>query len=331
MGQFQDTIYHEHPVVIRDVTASQFAAQANGAPKHPGIRYRVDGQTEYQWNGAQWVAMVSAAQSLTGGSVFFAGGKKIQSAEINSYYHFHGFAGDQFSGDSKFYDKAAGNHGSFGANLSLAQAWATAGYVSTVEPVAGAVDSVIRIPSLNFDYSGGEKLIVWGLGAITPEGADASLMGDCPFAQANTGGVRVRAKANGKMDVVLFGAGSVGRYSGQSTAVPFDGALHSYAFALDGTTKKYGIWVDEAYEPVFGPDYSVFSAGQDADTRNPGTWNIGAASPAPGGTEGMATRHRALVILRMPASAEMPSVATLTSLFKQLRANPGRLIAEGAI
>jgi len=69
MGQFQDTIYHEHPVVIRDVTASQFAAQAKGAPKSPGIRYRVDGGAEYQWNGSAWVAMVTAQQSVTGGII----------------------------------------------------------------------------------------------------------------------------------------------------------------------------------------------------------------------------------------------------------------------
>lgn len=67
MGQFQDTIFHEHPVVIRDVTAAQFAAQAVGAPKNPGIRYRVDGGAEYQWNGSAWVAMVTAQQSVTGG------------------------------------------------------------------------------------------------------------------------------------------------------------------------------------------------------------------------------------------------------------------------
>lgn len=63
------THFIEHPLVIRDVTAAQFAVLATGAgaPPHPGVRYRVDGQTEYQWNGSQWVAMVSAVQSLTGG------------------------------------------------------------------------------------------------------------------------------------------------------------------------------------------------------------------------------------------------------------------------
>lgn len=73
MGQFQDTIYHEHPVVIRDVTAAQFAAQAVGAPKNPGVRYRVDGGAEYQWNGSAWVAMVTAQQSVTGRIEFTPG------------------------------------------------------------------------------------------------------------------------------------------------------------------------------------------------------------------------------------------------------------------
>jgi len=94
-------------------------------------------------------------------------------------YYFHGFAGDQINGDPKFYDKSgAQNHGSFGANLSNLNAWSNDFYVSTVNPTGGSTDSVIRLPALNFDYSAGEKLIVWWLGIITPEGADASWMGD---------------------------------------------------------------------------------------------------------------------------------------------------------
>lgn len=64
MGQFQDTIFTEYPVVIRDVTAAQFIAQTKGAPRHPGIRYRVDGLTEYQWLGGQWVATASMCSSV---------------------------------------------------------------------------------------------------------------------------------------------------------------------------------------------------------------------------------------------------------------------------
>lgn len=68
MGQAQDTMYTEYPIVIRNVTASQFAVQAVGAPPHPGVRYRVDGNAEYQWDGSAWVAVVSSkTDPVTGG------------------------------------------------------------------------------------------------------------------------------------------------------------------------------------------------------------------------------------------------------------------------
>jgi len=258
------------------------------------------------------------------------GGAALPSAAVHHATHFHGFAGLQFAGDTKFYDMAAGNHGGFGAHLSVANAWAQAGYVSSLDPATGATDSVIRIPPLNFDYNGGQKLIVWWLGAASPEASDVTLMGDCPFAQAAVGGVRIRAKSTGKADLVLYGSGSISRYGGASSATVFDGTLHSFALALDGGAKKYGMWCDEVYEPVFGAQYSSFSTGAGADTRSTNTWNLGAASAAPGGTEGMAIKTRGLLLMRLQAHEAMPSVATLTNLFKQLRANPGRAVSEGA-
>lgn len=242
-------------------------------------------------------------------------------------YFFHGCAGQQILGDPFFYDIAANNNGVFGANLSNAQAWLNTGYVSTNDPVGGATDSVIRLPNLNFDYSGGEKLIVWWLGAATPEGTDATLMGDA--FNSSTPGVRVRMKTTGKFDLVLYGAGAISLFGGATSTTVFDGSLHSFAFVLDGAAKKYGMWVDETYEPVFGGVYSSFASGQAADTKNSVTWNIGSGSAAPGGTEGSASKTRAFVIMRLSSSDPTPTVAQMTNLFKQLRANPFKVIAEG--
>src|SRR5687768_9412440 len=99
---------------------------------------------------------------------------------VHPYYHFHGYAGNQAAGDGKFFDLAGINHGAptVGGNLSDAQMFANAGYVSTVDPAVGAADSTIHIPGVNFDYAVGEKLIVWWLGAGTPEAAAAVVMGD---------------------------------------------------------------------------------------------------------------------------------------------------------
>lgn len=252
-----------------------------------------------------------------------------QVAGVHPNYFFHGFAALQLSDDAKFYDiSGVGNHGAFGANLSVANAWATADFISTIDPAGGATNSVIRIPSLNFDYANGEKLILWWLGRVTPEGADAALMGD--GYGTTYPGIRIRAKSNGKLDAILSDATGQG-FGGASTGVPFDGTTHSFALAFDGSVKKYGMWVDEAYEPVFSGNYSNFDNNNSRDTRNANTLNIGQSAPAAANqTDGIVSRTRALVILRLSASTAMPSVAALTGVFQQLRANPGRRILASA-
>lgn len=253
----------------------------------------------------------------------------LLASPVYPYYHFHGFAKNQILGDPKFWDIAAGNHGARGANLSGAQMFAHAGYVSTVDPVAGSTDSAIRIPAINFDYGGGEKLIVWWLGAASPEGADVAFMGDGYGTTEGQRGWRVRARTNGKFQIDLWGASQ--GFAGTSTGIPFDGTLHSMAFCLDGETQEYGMWVDEVYEPGFGAALWPFHRGVSFDTKNANTVNIGTSHPASAGsTVGMAVRTRALVILRLPSSANPLFPAALTPLFEQLRANPGKLISASA-
>jgi hypothetical protein len=91
------------------------------------------------------------------------------------------------------------------------------------------------------------------------------------------------------------------------------------------------MWSDEVYQSSFAGQYTTFTNSTEVDTRTAATVNIGTANPAPGTTGGIAVRTRALVILRLPPSVALPSVQTMTDLFTQLRANPGRLIRAGAI
>lgn len=247
---------------------------------------------------------------------------------ISPYYHFHGFAGGQFAGDPKFFDLAGANHGSFGANLSVSAAWANAGYVSTVDPVSGATDSVIRMPALNFDYAAGEKLIVWWHGACTPEVGSMPLIGD--GVQSTVPGWHVRVDPTGKFNVGVFSP-TRSDYTVNSDGTVFDGTPHSFAFVLDGQNRRAGMWSDEVYQSAFAGQYAAFSGFADADTRTSATVNIGSGRPAPGTTGGIAVQTRALVILRLPPTVDLPSVQTMTDLFTQLRANPGRLIRAGAI
>lgn len=258
------------------------------------------------------------------------GGVNPSRVTVHPCYHFHGFAGDQSVDDSVFYDKSGTNHATRGAHLSASQLWTTAsGYASTIDPVTNSTDSVLRMPKINFDYSSGEKLIVWMLGKWTPEASAVSMIGDGYSNTAGQRGWAIRVGATGKVQPVLYGAAT--GFGGSSTESPFvAGELHSFGVLLDGQNKKYGLWVDDVYDTAFGSAYLSFNSGTDADTRSTNTVNIGATSAAPGGTAGIATAVRACVVMRLAASRSVPPIADITAAFKQLRANPGKLLLASA-
>ncbi len=249
--------------------------------------------------------------------------------QVHPYYHFHGFAGNQVAGDGKFLDLSGINHGVRGVDLSDSQMFAVAGYVSTVDPISGAPDSVLRIPSINFDYSGGEKLIVWWFGKAISEGSGTYLIGDGRSTALR--GWAAMATSTQKLQIVVSGATQ--GYSGSTASAVFDGNLHDFGFVLDGQARKYAMWVDGTVDPLFFMSgYIPYSQGKDFDTKTSATVNIGSASPAPGdASAGLATATRALVMLRLPASYPVPAIATVTGVFRQLRANPGKLILGGIL
>lgn len=250
-------------------------------------------------------------------------------AAPHPYYHFHGFAGDQIVGDAVFYDKAAGNHAVPGVHLPNGSLWAKAGYASTLDPVSGAGDSVLRMPAINFDYSGGEKLIIWMLGKWTaPTDANTPMVGDGSVINSAKGW-QIRAATNGKIQPVIFGATSAG-YGATSTEVICDGTLKEFGIVMDGSAKKYCLWGNNGTTDANFSSYLPFSSGVDFDTKTNNTVNIGSASAAPGGTVGMATSTRACVIIRLPASYPTPAIVDITNIFRQLRANPGKLVLSSA-
>ncbi|HEU5047189.1 MAG TPA: hypothetical protein VFT64_05020 [Rickettsiales bacterium] len=186
----------------------------------------------------------------------------------------------------------------------------------------------LRMPALNLDYLGGEKLILWWLGRIATPAATLQIMGD--GASATYHGLNVRATTAGKWQLNLVdGTNSI--FSGTSVGVPFDGGLHSFGFVIDGTAKQYGAWTDELYDTNLGGNYAALGGGTAVDTRTTNTFNIGTAFPAvANSTSGTIVQTRALAILRLPSATATPSIATVTALFQQLRANPGQLVTNSA-
>jgi hypothetical protein len=267
----------------------------------------------------------------------------VESKTIHPYYYFHGYAGNQLTGDAVFFDLAAGNHAVRGGNLSdgtsSGQMFEFPGYVATKAPASGFTDSCLRIPGLNFDYAGGEKLFIFwrGIAAGNGIGAETAIMGDgWGTGTSGTGqrGVQIRTTVLGKVYLVLYGAsGGVGA---GSTAVCFDGTnVHDFAFMIDGENKKYGMWVDGVFEPNHANTYQTFSSGTAFDTKNGNTFNLGAAQASPGATTqpqgGEATRIRCAVIIRLPTTYPAPPVATVTAAVQALRTRPGKLLLAGAL
>jgi hypothetical protein len=253
----------------------------------------------------------------------------LPSAQSHRRYVFHGFAGgNQILGDPALFDISGNiNHAYPGSDLSNANLWANAGYASTVDPAGGTTDSVLRMGRLNYDYNGGEKLIVWWLGKVTAEGSAVEMMGD--GIATVSAGVSLRINTNGTHQL-LMSDGTTNLFSGSSTVAVANGALHSIAFAIDGATRGYCLWSDEV---AFSnnADYQLLSSGTPADTRNANSWNIGSARPkSAASTTGIATQTRALAMLRLAPSDAMPSVAALTNIFRALRAAPNRVIRDGA-
>lgn len=246
----------------------------------------------------------------------------------SAYFH-HSFAGNQTSADSALYD-ISGNIADGLPGADLAAMWDVVDdtlFAVTADPDTGVTDSVIRLPNLNPDYNGGEKIIGWWLGHVTAEVAAAEMMGD---GTATSGpGIAVRINTNGTHQLVLSD-GTTTTFSGSASVAVADGELRSLAFAINGEDKTYCLWTDDVpFSNV--ATYQSLASGVERDTRNANTWNIGCARPkSAASTAGIVTQTRALVMCRLGADDEMPSVARLTQIFKALRRAPGHLIRSDA-
>lgn len=238
-------------------------------------------------------------------------------------YHFHGWAPGQGNRDAKFYDRSGQlNDGEFGANLTAATAWGTAGFVATTNPASTA--TAIRIPSLGFDYLGGESLLLFWKGQLTPEGSDATLIGDTT---SSTNGIRIFCTSTGKIKVNLYQAsGALSRFGGITAGtVGATGETHSFALAIDGTTAKHKFWVDGAADANFtsGDGFLTLGSGGTIDTTNTLTINVGTGASG-STTDGMATLTQALIILRGRIGLGCPS--DIDTLVANMQRDPTRII-----
>lgn len=274
-------------------------------------------------------SILSSGEAVVTGSAL----TYLQALINRSYNFFHGFAGNQLLGDQVFYDMSGNNnHAVPGANINkgagAGQMFGNAGYLTSATPTGGATNTCFRAPSLNFNYLGGEKILVHLEGLMATPAANTNILGDGYGTPSNQRGIALASTNTGKSYIAVYG--SVARVGNATTLAPFDGTFHSVSFYLDGTTRQYGMWVDGGYDVFYAGEYKPFYQVDNLDTLNSNTFNMGATYPAPGTTTqpigGNAIQLRCVSIYRFPASFPQPSVATLTSAINSLITNPDRPI-----
>lgn len=267
---------------------------------------------------------VATIDSVTGAITALSAGEATVAVGVSQGYHLHCFAHTQGNTDAKFYDYSGHrNDGTPGADLSVATMWGTAGFASTTNPSSS--NTAIRFPSLNFDYLGGESLLVFWKGQVTPEGSDATVLGNTENAAQNSG-LKIMSTSAGKVKVTAYqNSGSLSRFGGTTTAACFVASeTHSFALAIDGTTGKHKFWVDGEVDAAYASGFLTLGTGGIIDTQEAVTFNLGTGATG-SGSAGIATATQALIVLKGRAGLGCPG--DIDTLVADIHRNPSRLVA----
>lgn len=245
-------------------------------------------------------------------------------------YHYAGWARDQIATATKLFDQSGnGNDAALQAGVSAATAWATAGLFTMPNPT-GTTD-LAEIPTLDFDYAGGETLLLFWRGFATPEGSDMPLLGDTGDGSATTRqGLNLICTSAGKMKFWLRDSAGALSASGTSTSTCFEAAVeHTLAVCLDGLTRKYAFYVDGVRESAFVPNFLTFASGATPDTISGRTLKLGGSGRVSGGVQdGIASQTRALHVLRRAIGLGAPT--GIDDIVANLHRDPTRLVSAEA-
>lgn len=284
----------------------------------------------YRSGSGSLVTLDSAGTSLVSGDGTTIVG--IDALRQSDGYHFHGFAPNQINSDLKFYDySGALNDGTFQAQLTAANAWANAGFLTQADPSGVGNLWLVALPALTFDYLAGDSLFIFWRGMATPEGGNSPLMGNTSGTSAN--GIRVVVSSAGKLQVNAYQAsGALSRFGGTSTATVFEAATaHSFALAIDGVTGKHCYWADGVRDAAYSSGFLTFGSGGIIDTASSTTLKLGGDGATSGSVQlGVACRTQSLVILEGRNGLGTPAVADLDLLVANLHRNPQKLVLASA-
>ena len=217
------------------------------------------------------------------------------------------------------------NHATRGANLSIAQMNGVSGYYSTLLAGTNGHDPSLHMPSINFDYNGGEILLLVTLFKMATPAADGAIIANSSSTSAN--GFRIRARTTGYLDVGMFSTtGSISFASGNCINALLDSTLHQFAVLINGRTQQGIFWEDGAITRAT----VTFPA--TCDTRESTSLNFGSVLQTPTViAHTSATQQRGTVIMRWSATDPAPATADITTLLAKLRRDPGRIVVMGDV
>ena len=276
-----------------------------------------------------WALQAVIARNSQGQTIGVSDGSTTYPLAPSYGYHFHGYAPDQYaSADVKFWDRSGQlNDATFQTNLTAANAWANAGFLTQADPSGAGNLLLTAIPATSWSYSAGDSLFIFWKGMATPEGSDMPIMGNTTGSSAN--GFRIMVTSAGKAKFNCYQAsGALSNFGGTSGNTVFEAATsHSFAVAVDGVTGKHCYWGDGSRDSSYGSGFLTLGSNGIIDTLSATTIKHG----GDGGTtasvqNGVACKTQALVILAGRRGLGTPVVADLDLLVANLHRSPRTLV-----
>jgi hypothetical protein len=181
---------------------------------------------------------------------------------------------------------------------------------------SGYRDTILHGPSINFDYDGGEVLLILAMIRGLPPAADTTLIGN---SGANTlNGWRIRTRTTGNFDLALYSAtGSVASFSGNSTATVLDGRWHQVGAVFDGRNKVRHTIVDGVSDRL---NIGALAA---CNTREDSGLHIGGIRALPSNitTEASDIDIESLIVMRWGPTDTVPTIENMIAFAaRQMRA-----------
>ena len=171
------------------------------------------------------------------------------------------YPGMQNATETSLRDRSGmGNAATFGAELSLAEAWATTERFSTPEDVTGTTNSGANLPTFGWAPAT-ESLLVFAKATITAPSSTRPLFGTSNTTPNLGFGLKVTSTGKLRLDLHQSGADVT---IGTSAATLADGTENSFAFVFDAVARTVALYVEGVVDTNFSPAIDV--------TAYDGTW-----------------------------------------------------------